>query len=100
MGKNKLFCVLGEYVQYYNDVNIDGLCDYAFFTFYGKHDVAFKVRHSTCPGDFYPNWKDLQGKFKKAHPDPPSPPRGFIALGVRVWPANMVPFLCCYRRRI
>ncbi|KAL3187793.1 hypothetical protein MRX96_024548 [Rhipicephalus microplus] len=42
MGKHKLFCVLGEYVQYYNDVNIDGLCDYAFFTFYGKHDVAFK----------------------------------------------------------
>ncbi|KAL3187788.1 hypothetical protein MRX96_024543 [Rhipicephalus microplus] len=42
MGKNKLFCVLGKYVQYYNDVNIDGLCDYAFFTFYGKHDVAFK----------------------------------------------------------
>ncbi|KAL3234727.1 hypothetical protein MRX96_003372 [Rhipicephalus microplus] len=24
---------------------------------------------------------------------PPSPPRGFIAIGVRVWPANMVPFL-------
>ncbi|KAL3187791.1 hypothetical protein MRX96_024546 [Rhipicephalus microplus] len=43
--------------------------------------------------EFLKDLKDLQGKFKKAHPDPPSPPRGFIAIGVRVWPANLVPFL-------
>ncbi|KAL3187787.1 hypothetical protein MRX96_024542 [Rhipicephalus microplus] len=43
--------------------------------------------------EFLKELTDLQGKFKKAHPEPPSPPRGFIALGVRVWPANVVPFL-------
>ncbi|KAH7957152.1 hypothetical protein HPB52_015670 [Rhipicephalus sanguineus] len=31
--------------------------------------------------------------LKTAHPEPPSPARGFLVLGIRIWPANMTPFL-------
>ncbi|KAL3234729.1 hypothetical protein MRX96_003374 [Rhipicephalus microplus] len=168
MGKHKLFCVLGEYVQYYNDVHIDGLCDYAFFTFYDKTGASFTFfpgpamnswirksqlskRHKLwrpCPpkgkkadialrtirGDgenvirnfwstykiynygvlnlevkpweapkmsrrirkvfeFLKELRHLQAMLKIAFPQPHSPPRGFIVLGIRLWPANMVSFL-------
>ncbi|KAL1440392.1 hypothetical protein MTO96_009436 [Rhipicephalus appendiculatus] len=44
MGKHKLFCVFGSYeVKNYSYVFIDGLCDYAFITFFARDDDSFHL---------------------------------------------------------
>ncbi|KAH6932473.1 hypothetical protein HPB50_006264 [Hyalomma asiaticum] len=43
--------------------------------------------------DFLKEIRAQQEMLKTAHPGPPSPPRGFIVLGIRLWPANMTPLL-------
>ncbi|KAL3234723.1 hypothetical protein MRX96_003369 [Rhipicephalus microplus] len=147
MGKHKLFCVLGDYLRYYDYVEVNGLCDYAFFTFYGKYRAQFdgrpgpavtlmlRISHkstktafgihvsqrqvlhwsvyhygvlnlevkpweaSTMDGrmkevfEFLKVMRERQRQLKISFPGPPSPRRGFIVLGIRLWPANMVQFL-------
>ncbi|XP_049520874.1 uncharacterized protein LOC119445182 [Dermacentor silvarum] len=43
--------------------------------------------------DFLKAARAQQEMLKTAHPGPPSPARGFVVLGIRLWPANMAPFL-------
>ncbi|KAL1440388.1 hypothetical protein MTO96_009432 [Rhipicephalus appendiculatus] len=169
MGKHKLFCVIGSYeIKNYSYVLIDGLCDYAFITFFARDDYNFdlhgafalrkllnesRVAKTTSFGihvalrgvrlataqlirddwaverlrifwkinkiyhygvldlevkpwdnsidstikevfDFLKLIRDLQGGFQDKIPPPVDPSlRGFLVLGIRLWPANMEKFL-------
>ncbi|KAL1440391.1 hypothetical protein MTO96_009435 [Rhipicephalus appendiculatus] len=168
MGKHKLFCVFGTYeLNNHSYADIDGLCDYAFITFFARDQDNFEfhgtlaiwqllnmsevakttsfginvalrgVRLATAQlntSDWAVDsvrafWRvhkiyhygvlDLEVKpwdnsiesrikevfelFKliRVHQEklkgefPPVPPwtRGFLVLGIRLWPANMEPFL-------
>ncbi|KAL1440418.1 hypothetical protein MTO96_009459 [Rhipicephalus appendiculatus] len=164
MGKHTLFCTFGAYEQDYTYVHVDGLCDYAFITYYVSNKATFCRRHRTLPFricwerppgqtsppsaftstgfatrhvlsaagqntlrnywttkriyhygvpnlevkpweaapidtrvkqvfDFFKAIRAQQEILKTAHPGPPSPARGFVVLGIRLWPANMEPFL-------
>ncbi|KAL1440390.1 hypothetical protein MTO96_009434 [Rhipicephalus appendiculatus] len=111
MGKHKLFCVFGSYeIKNYSYVFIDGLCDYAFITFFARDDDSFHLLQRTCHSEITgcvhvckdhvlrnsrgPKLiRGHQEKLKGDYPPVPPSPRGFLVLGIRLWPANMEPFL-------